>query len=118
MVTTGPTEGALAPHKRARRGGHVVRGLLLFLITLVGVEALVGDRGLLFVLRARRQYDQLVRDSEQLRGENERLRAEVRRLREDPTAIEGIARRELGLIQPGEKAFIIKDVPSPDTARH
>jgi cell division protein FtsB len=31
-------------------------------------------------------------------------------LRENPQAIEEIARRELGLIRPGEKLFIIKDV--------
>jgi cell division protein FtsB len=92
------------------------RGLLFFLMTVVGVEALVGDRGLLFVLRARRQYDELVSRSEQLRVENARLRDEVRRLREDPNAIEGIARTELGLIRPGEKAFIVRNVPSPESS--
>lgn len=45
------------------------------------------------------------------RAENARLRDVVRRLREDPTAIEEIARRELGLIKPGERVFIVKDVP-------
>ena len=34
------------------------------------------------------------------------MRNEARRLREDPTAIEELARRELGLIKPGEKVFI------------
>ena len=28
-----------------------------------------------------------------------------------PAAIEEVARRELGLIKPGEKVFIIKDLP-------
>ena len=37
----------------------------------------------------------------------------ARRLREDPAAIEEIARRELGLIKPGERVFILKDVPLP-----
>ena len=46
--------------------------------------------------------------------ENARLREEARRLREDPSAIEEIARRELGLIVPGEKLFILKDVESRD----
>jgi cell division protein FtsB len=48
-----------------------------------------------------------------VREENARLRDEARRLREDPRTIEEIARRELGLIKPGEKLFIIKDV-TPD----
>jgi cell division protein FtsB len=34
-------------------------------------------------------------------------------LREDPNAIEELARRELGLIRPGETLFIIKDIPPP-----
>ena len=38
---------------------------------------------------------------------------EVRRLTEDPAAIEEIARRDLGLIRPGEKVFIVKDLKSP-----
>jgi cell division protein FtsB len=38
-----------------------------------------------------------------------RLREEARRLREEPSAIEEIARRELGLIKPGEKLFIIRE---------
>jgi cell division protein FtsB len=41
-----------------------------------------------------------------------RLREEARRLREDPTAVEEIARRELGLIKPGERLFIVKDLVS------
>ena len=34
----------------------------------------------------------------------------ARRLREDPSAIEEQARRELGLIKPGEVLFIVKDI--------
>ena len=41
------------------------------------------------------------------------LREEARRLHEDPAAIEEIARRELGLMSPGEKLFIIKDIDPP-----
>ena len=48
------------------------------------------------------------------RLENDHLREQIRRLRgEDPTAIEEIARRELGLIRPGERLFPIHDVPAP-----
>jgi len=47
------------------------------------------------------------------KAENDRRREEARRLLEDPSAIEDLARRELGLIKPGEKLFILKDVPPP-----
>jgi cell division protein FtsB len=85
----------------------------LFVAAVVIVDAVVGDRGLLAMLRARHHYDELAATIARQRSENVRLREEVRRLREDPAAIEEIARRDLGLIRPGEKVFIVKDVPAP-----
>ena len=73
----------------------------------------MGDRGLLAMLRARKAYDELTLAVGRQRAENARLRDEARRLREDPAAIEEIARRDLGLIRPGEKVFIVKDLPPP-----
>ena len=85
--------------------------LLLVLVALVVVtDALIGDQGLVAMLRARRQYDQLAADIAHQRAENARLREEARRLRDDPSAIEETARRDLGLIRPGEKVFIVKDM--------
>ena len=48
-----------------------------------------------------------------MRVENQRLREQARRYREDPSAIEELARKDLGLIKPGEKLFIIRDQPAP-----
>ena len=79
------------------------------------VDALVGDRGLLAMLHARRQYDELSNAIARQRAENARLREEIRRLQEDPSAIEELARRELGLIRPGERVFIVKDLKTPPT---
>ena len=62
-------------------------------------------------MRARREYDTAAAAVARQRAENARLREQARRLREDPEAIEEIARRELGLIRPGEKVFIIQDAP-------
>src|SRR5262249_11110566 len=95
---------------RARRIVHV---LLLFVASIIIVDTLVGERGLLAMLRARKAYDELTLALSRQRAENVRLREEARRLREDPAAIEEIARRDLGLIRPGEKLFIVKDVPPP-----
>lgn len=84
--------------------------LLVFVACVILVDALVGDRGLLASIRARREYDELAATIARERTENAQLREEARRLKEDPSAIEEIARRELGLIKPGEKVFIVKDV--------
>ena len=62
------------------------------------------------MLKARQQYQSLETSLARARVENAQLREQARQLREDPQAIEEIARRELGLIRPGEKLFIIKDV--------
>jgi cell division protein FtsB len=77
------------------------------------VDALVGDQGLMATIRARKQYDELAADLARLKAENAGLREDARRLREDPAAIEELARRELGLMSPGEKLFIIKDIDPP-----
>jgi cell division protein FtsB len=69
------------------------------------------------MMRARHEYDQLAGSIARQRAENARLRDQARRLREDPTAIEEIARRELGLIKPGERVFIVKDIPPAKAPR-
>lgn len=90
-----------------------MRVVLLWMGAAIAVAGLVGDRGLVGVWRARRQSQELTRQINQLRDENKALREAARRLREDPATIEDLARRELGLIRPGEKLFIIRDVPTP-----
>lgn len=96
--------------KAPDRNRRIVHWLLLFIASLIVVDGLVGDRGLLAMLRARHDYDELSATIARQRSDNTRLREEARRLKDDPSAIEEIARRELGLIKPGEKLFIVRDV--------
>ena len=102
---------AKADSKHPTRNRRVVQLLVLFVASVIVVDGLVGERGLLAMLRARHQYDELSATIARERAENACLRDQARRLREDPTAIEEIARRDLGLIKPGERVFIVKDVP-------
>jgi cell division protein FtsB len=97
-----------APASPLRR--RAVQYLLVFVTVVLVVDALVGDRGVLERLRARKQYQELDQSIEMLKVENAQMRGEIRRLRDDPSAIESLAREELGLIRPGEVLFIIKDV--------
>ena len=87
-----------------------MRHALVFITLLIVVDAIAGEKGLLALLQARREYSALERSLERARTENAELREMARRLREDPNAIEEQARRELGLIKPGEMLFIIKDI--------
>jgi cell division protein FtsB len=101
--------------QRSARTRRIVRVLLLMFAGVIVVDALVGERGLLAMRRAQHEREGLIAAIARVQGENERLREVARRLREDPAAIEEVARRELGMIRPGEKVFIIKDLPSPGT---
>jgi cell division protein FtsB len=100
-----------------RRGRRTVQYVLLFVGCVLVLDGLVGDKGLLEMLKKRQEYRTLEQSLIDVREENARLREEARRLQEDPSAIEDLARRELGLIKPGEKLFIVKDVPATDSRR-
>jgi cell division protein FtsB len=97
--------------KRPSRNRRIVQILVILVASIIIVDGLVGERGLVAMLRARHEYDELAASLSRQRAENARLRDQARRLREDPSAIEEIARRELGLIRPGERVFIVKDIP-------
>jgi cell division protein FtsB len=73
----------------------------------------VGDKGLVSMLAARQELAEKTAAVERQKAENEKLAEKARQLRDDPDAIEGVARRELGLIRPGEKVFIVKPAPKP-----
>jgi cell division protein FtsB len=116
MATEDPRERRTPkrePSRPSGRGRRLVHYLLIFVAAVLVIDGLVGERGLLAMLETRRQFNELNADITRARMENARLREQARRLREEPEAIEEIARRELGLIKPGETLFIIKDVERP-----
>jgi cell division protein FtsB len=90
---------------------------LLLIGCVVFVDALVGEKGLLETVKKRQEFKVLEQSIQRARAENELLRQEAERLRSDPTAIEDLARRELGLIRPGEHLFILKDVSPAESRR-
>lgn len=105
---------APAPPTGSSRRGKIVNGLLVFATIVLVLDSLVGDKGLIERLRARRVYLQSAASLHKLKTENAALRERARRLREDPSAIESVAREELGLIRPGELLFIVRDAkPQP-----
>ncbi len=93
----------------APRVRRLFQFLLVFVSSVLVANAVVGERGLMDSLEARRQHRWLAREIDQLRVQNEQLRHLSRRLREEPSAIEEVARGELGLIRPGELLFLLND---------
>ena len=101
---------AAPPSPMKRKAVHL---LLVFVTLVLVVDALVGEKGLMQTVRARRQYTELAASLDALGRENDRMTEQSRRLKEDPAAIEAIARKELGLMRPGEVVFIVKPVVPP-----
>jgi cell division protein FtsB len=100
----------LQPSRPSIWGNRLLNYGLVFVTVVLVTDALVGDKGLLDTMRARRQYAEVATSLAQKRRENERLRDEIRRLKEDPSAIESLAREELGLMREGEVLFVVHDV--------
>ena len=94
----------------ASRGRRLLRHILLVVTAAIVVDAVAGEKGLLALLQARRDYRLLEESLAQAKAENQELRDYANQLRTDPRAIEIEARRQMGLIAPGETLFIIKDV--------
>lgn len=109
-----PSEPVSRRRERARRAAQWV---LLFVSTAVVVNGLVGERGVLQMLQARREYQQLEASVAALRQQHAVLQEQARQLQEDPVTIEQLARQELGLIRRGEIVIILKDAPSATARR-
>ena len=95
-----------------RYGGGIPLNNFDFLLPAGGGHGLVGEKGLLESIKKRQEFAALEQSIQRARAENARLREEAKRLRSDPATIEDLARRELGLIKPGEHLFTLKDRPS------
>jgi cell division protein FtsB len=94
----------LAQPSRPRR--TFSRWALILIAGVLLLNALIGERGLLATLNAVQARSQLLSDIATIREENTLLRQYALQLRKDPETIEAVARRELGLIRPGERLFL------------
>src|SRR5687767_12673261 len=72
------------------RRRRLLNGLLAFATTVLFVDALIGDKGLVERLRANRLYEQEMTSLRAIQQENAALRETMRQLKDDPSAIESI----------------------------
>jgi cell division protein FtsB len=87
---------------------RVSRLLMAFAFAILLANALAGDRGLTATLRARKDRVVLAEQIQTLRAENARLRARALALKDDPATIEGVARRNLGLLRRDEIVVVVR----------
>ena len=93
-----------------RRTGRYV---LLLVTMLLVANAFVGERGLVALFQANQAHVRLQQTIEMLRAENGRLHRYARALTDEPRVVEELARRELGMISPGEQLFIVRTTTAP-----
>ncbi len=94
-------ENPLWQNRRQRRALILVLGFLGLLLLL----SLLGDRGLLQLYQMEQAKAHLEEEIRALNRENTMLRQEVEAMRRYPSRFEEIARRDLGLVRPGEIVY-------------
>ena len=110
---TPATEPPVDRRGRARRLGsrrRTWRYLLVLVTSVLVTNALIGERGVVAMLRAAREQFHLAGSIARLQQENARLGEQARQLREEPQVIEYLARRDLGLVRSGEMLFIVTEI--------
>jgi len=97
---------------RLRRAAPYAGGTL---IVLVLMHTLFGPYGYFSMRRSEQQIERLRLEIDRLDHENSQLTGEIRALQSDPSAIEKVAREDMGLARPGELIFRLPDDPLPAT---
>ena len=93
----------LSPGRMA--GGRMLSAVLLLAIATVTASALVGEHGVPHLIGLRAERQELGRTAFALLEENTRLHEELARLKDDNLYLEELARRQLGLVRPGEIVY-------------
>jgi cell division protein FtsB len=79
--------------------------MILILSLILGLLTLFGDKGILHLLRLRKEMSRIQEDNRKIEAENRKLREEVKRLQNEKRYIEEVARKELGMVKEGEVIY-------------
>jgi len=88
----------------------VLMGVVVFVIV---PSEILGPRGMPKLRSLQGELDSVSQECDRYQAEIQKLDKEIRSLRDDPSAIERIARDELGMIKEGEIIYQFK--PSQDS---
>lgn len=90
---------------------NIMLVLAIMTMCLMLLFIVFGENGLKDLYRLKMNKDNLSKQTDELKKENLSLYREIERLKNDPSYVEDVARKELGVI--GEDEVIIKVKPKP-----
>ena len=82
---------------------------LLIVILLMFAYAVFGSRGVLRIVQAEQQKQELQQKLTDLQQQQQQLRNEIERLQKDKTYWEQLARTKLGMVREGELIYHLPD---------
>lgn len=82
---------------------------LLVVILLMFAYAVFGSRGVLRIVQAEQQKQELQQQLTDLQQQQQQLRNEIERLQKDKTYWEQLARTKLGMVREGELIYHLPD---------
>ncbi len=83
---------------------------LLIVILLMFAYAVFGSRGVLRIVQAEQQKQELTQQLSDLQQQQEKLRNKIERLQKDKTYWEQLARTKLGMVREGELIYHLPDI--------
>ena len=87
---------------------------LVLLLLLMSAYAVFGNRGVLRILQAQRQQQELRQQLEALETEKQLLRRRIEQLQQDKDYWEHLARTRLGMVRDGELIYHLPDQTTAD----
>ncbi len=87
---------------------------LVLLVLLMSAYAVFGNRGVLRILQAQRQQQELRQQMEALETEKQQLRRRIDQLQQDKDYWEHLARTRLGMVRDGELIYHLPDQTTAD----
>jgi len=90
--------------------------LLIFLLFILVLAFVFGDRGIVEIVRTRKQIQTLQATIRELEAQKQKLTREIEMLQSDPSALEKKAREDLWLMKKNEKVVVL--VKDEKEAKH
>jgi len=85
-------------------------------LVLLLLQDVFGTHGVLAMRRSQKEAGRVQQEIERINDENRQLQDRVKALKTDPSAVERIAREEMGLARPGEYIFKVPSKPGDASA--